>query len=46
LSVKQRKSTDDTPVITINTNVPFELTVMWGKEKKKTIAVKPGSHTY
>jgi glycogen debranching enzyme len=39
--VKQRSSTDDTPVITVESNVPFELTVLWGKGKKKTIQVEP-----
>ena len=46
LKVKKRNSADETPVISINANTAFELTVLWGKGKSKTIQVKSGNHTY
>jgi hypothetical protein len=44
--IKQRNSAGDTPVIMVESNVPFELTVLWSKDKKRTIQVEPGSRTY
>jgi hypothetical protein len=44
--VKKRNSTDDTPSVNVISNVAFELTLLWGKEKSKTLRVEPGNHTY
>lgn len=45
LKVKKRNSADDTPSVTIDSNVAFELTILWGKGKTKTINIQPGSQT-
>jgi hypothetical protein len=39
--VNQRKSADETPVVTVNSNVAFELTILWGKGQKKIMTIKP-----
>jgi hypothetical protein len=44
--VKKRTSTDDTPAITVESNVAFELTVLWGKGQQKTVSVNPGKYQY
>ncbi len=43
---KKRNSVDDTPVVTVDSNVAFELTILWGKGKSKTVNVKPGNQTF
>jgi hypothetical protein len=45
LKVNKRNSPEDTPVVTIDSNVPFELTLYWGKDKSKTVSVKEGRRT-
>jgi len=45
LKVQKRNSTSDTPVVTVETNIAFELTVKWGKDKTKTISLQAGSQT-
>jgi hypothetical protein len=45
LKVNKRNSPEDAPVVTIDTNVPFELTLYWGKGKSKTVSVKEGHQT-
>lgn len=43
--VKKRASKDETPVITIDSNVSFEMTIYWGKDKSKKISIKEGTQT-
>ncbi|MDR1203300.1 MAG: glycoside hydrolase [Tannerellaceae bacterium] len=43
---KKRNSTDDTPSVNVVSDVAFELTLLWGKGKSKTLRVEPGNHTY
>lgn len=45
LKVNKRNSQEDTPSITIETNVPFELTLYWGKDKSKKVSIKEGKQT-
>lgn len=40
LKVAARKSANDTPVINITTDVPFNLTVIWGEGQTKTVRVE------
>ena len=42
---KSRRSVNDEPKISVQSNVRFELLVRYG-EKEKTISVEPGNHTY
>lgn len=44
LKVKKRNSENDIPVINVESNIPFELTIKWGKEKTKTVNIQPGNH--
>ena len=37
LKVAKRRSTDEMPVVTIDSNVDFELTLYWGKDKTKKV---------
>ncbi len=39
LKAAKRKSAADKPVITVSTNVPFTLTVLWGEGESKTVQV-------
>ena len=43
--VNKRGSPEETPSITIESDVPFKLTIYWGKNKSKTVEVKEGRHT-
>ena len=45
LKVNKRNSQEDTPSVTIDTNVPFELTLYWGKDKSKKVSIKEGNQT-
>lgn len=44
--VNKRGSQDETPSITIDSNIPFELTLYWGKDKTKKVSVKQGMQTF
>jgi len=41
-----RKSVNEVPHITIDTNEPFELVIKYGANKEKKISVEVGSHKY
>ncbi len=41
-----RKSVNEVPHITIDTNEPFELVVKYGADKEKRVTVEAGKHTY
>ena len=43
VKVGARRTADEEPKVEITTNVPLNLTVLWG-EKEKTRALTPGSH--
>lgn len=43
--VNKRNSADETPVITIESNITFDMTVYWGKDKSKKINIKEGKQT-
>lgn len=43
--VKKRASKDETPVITIDSNISFEMTIYWGKDKSKKVSIKEGTQT-
>lgn len=45
LKAEARRSVNDEPHITVDTNIGFELFVLYG-EKEKKITVLPGKHTY
>ena len=45
IKVKKRNSENDKPSITIDTNVPFELTLRWGDNKKLTVQVDVGNRS-
>ncbi|MBF0647712.1 glycoside hydrolase [Dysgonomonas sp. GY75] len=45
LKVNKRNSQEDTPSVTIETNVPFELTLYWGKDKSKKVSIKEDKQT-
>lgn len=45
LKVNKRNSQEDMPSVTIETNVPFELTLYWGKDKSKKVSIKEGNQT-
>ena len=45
LKAEARRSANDEPRITIDTNIGFELVVRYGNKEKK-IDVTPGKHTY
>ena len=45
LKADARRSPEDEPHITINSNMSFQLMVIYGNHKK-TIQVQPGKHTY
>ena len=40
LKVAARKSAEDTPIINIETQVPFKLTVLWGDGRSSTVQVE------
>ena len=40
LKAAARKSASQNPVITVSTNVPFDLTVIWGEGESKTVHVE------
>ena len=44
LKVKQRASANQEPQVEITTNVPLELTVLWG-DKQKVVNVESGTRT-
>ena len=44
LKVKRRASAGETPSVSVETNVPFDLTVTWGDGQSRTVRVeKSGS---
>ncbi|WP_165022579.1 MGH1-like glycoside hydrolase domain-containing protein [Dysgonomonas sp. ZJ279] len=43
--VNKRSSQDETPSITVKSNIPFEMTILWGKDKSKKVSIKEGSQT-
>ena len=45
LMADARRSVNDEPHITVDTNIGFELFVLYG-EKEKKVTVLPGKHTY
>ena len=45
LKADARRSPDAEPRITVNTNIPFTLKVLYG-DKEKRIDVQPGKHTF
>ena len=45
LKAKARRSVNDEPQITVESNIPFELVVHYG-DKIKTIEVTPGKNNY
>lgn len=45
LKVNKRNSQEDIPSVTIETNVPFELTLYWGKDKSKKVSIKESKQT-
>lgn len=44
IEVAKRASTSEKPRVTIKSNVPFSLTLFWGKDNKATFEVKPGTN--
>ena len=40
LKASARKSSSEKPVVTVKTNVPFNLTVIWGDGQKSTVRVE------
>jgi len=40
LRTAARKSAADKPVITVKTNIPFDLTVLWGDNQTATVHVE------
>lgn len=45
LIVNKRSSINETPQITIESNVPFKMAIRWGKNQSKVVEVKPGKQT-
>ncbi|BEG99232.1 MGH1-like glycoside hydrolase domain-containing protein [Bacteroides sedimenti] len=45
-SAASRKSVNEVPRVTIETNEPFDLTLVYGDNKEKHISVVVGKHTY
>ena len=45
LKAEARRSPEAEPRITVNSNIPFTLVVLYG-DKEKKIAVEPGQKTY
>lgn len=43
--VNKRNSQDQTPSITVNSNIEFDLVIQWGTDGKKTVRVKKGKQT-
>ena len=44
LKVRARRSADETPVVSVAADVPFELVVTWGDGRRSTVHVeKSGS---
>ena len=37
LKVRRRRSASERPVVTVSTDVPFDLTVMWGDGESRTV---------
>ncbi len=46
LTADSRRSANDEPRINVDSNVPFRLRVIYGKDKEKTIDVTPGKNRY
>lgn len=40
LKVRRRRSASERPVVTVSTDVPFDLTVMWGDGESRTVRVE------
>lgn len=45
LRVAKRSSQDQTPSVTIDSDVPFTLVLKWGSDKSKTVKIEPGKQT-
>lgn len=43
--VEKRRSADETPSVTVDSNIDFNLTVSWGKNNTKKVNIKKGSQT-
>lgn len=43
--VNKRSSADETPIITVDSNIAFDMTVYWGKDKSKKVSIKEGKQT-
>lgn len=43
--VNKRSSADETPVITVDSTIAFDMTVYWGKDKSKKVSIKEGKQT-
>ena len=40
LKAAARKSASDKPVVTVKTNVPFDITILWGDNQSATVHVE------
>ncbi|NDV95351.1 glycoside hydrolase [Dysgonomonas sp. 521] len=45
LNVNKRNSPEETPSVTVESNVAFELTIYWGKDKSKKVSIQQGKQT-
>ncbi|MEG2060271.1 MAG: trehalase family glycosidase [Alistipes sp.] len=45
LKAKSRHSVDDRPEVTVESNIPFELTLNWGTSQSQKYQIKPGRQT-
>lgn len=43
---QKRNSTDEIPSVTVDSNIPFKLKILWGKNKSKIVEVKQGKQTF
>lgn len=43
--VNKRSSQDEAPVITVDSNIDFKMTIYWGKNKTKEVVIKKGVQT-
>lgn len=43
--VNKRSSADETPIITVDSTIAFDMTVYWGKDKSKKVSIKEGKQT-
>lgn len=43
--VNKRNSLDEIPIVNIDSNIDFKMTIYWGKDKSKTVDIKKGRQT-